>query len=97
MVDVLGFAASALIVVSLTMRSIVRLRLVGMLGAAAFIAYGLWLLAWPVVTTNVITLSIHVFRLRHVAGERQRGRRSRRAKDRLPHSEGSTPGSVSLR
>ena len=70
MVDLLGFVASGLIVLSLTMKSIVRLRLVGMLGAAAFIGYGLWLVAWPVVTTNVITLSIHVFRLRGLASTR---------------------------
>lgn len=67
MIDLLGFAGSSLIVLSLTMKSIVRLRLVGIAGASVFIAYGLWLGAWPVVATNVVTLTVHLVRLRSLA------------------------------
>lgn len=70
MIDVLGFIGSGLIVVSLTMKSIIRLRLVGLVGARVFIAYGIWLGAWPVVATNTVTFSIHVVRLREAMGER---------------------------
>ncbi len=69
MVDLLGFAGSGLIVLSLTMKSIVRLRIVGLAGAMIFVSYGLLLGAWPVVVTNIVTLSIHIFRLRGAIAE----------------------------
>ncbi len=69
MVDLLGFAGSGLIVLSLTMKSIVRLRIVGLAGAMIFVSYGLLLGAWPVVVTNIVTLSFHIFRLRGAIAE----------------------------
>lgn len=69
MIDLLGFAGSTLIVVSLTMKSIRRLRIVGSAGALVFVCYGIWLGAWPVVATNCVTLSIHLFRLRALLAE----------------------------
>ena len=69
MIEVLGFAGSALIVISLTMKSIVRLRIVGVIGALAFVAYGVSLQAWPVVATNCVTFSIHVVHLRRLRAE----------------------------
>ena len=72
MIDALGFLGSGFIVLSLTMKSIVRLRIVGLAGATIFISYGLLLGAWPVVVTNMITLSIHIYRLRGAIAERAR-------------------------
>lgn len=66
MIDALGFAGSGLIVLSLTMKSMIRLRLVGLVGATVFVLYGLSLGAWPVVFTNTVALSIHVFHLRRL-------------------------------
>lgn len=63
MIDLLGFAGSGLIILSLTMKSIVRLRLVGLAGAVMFVSYGLWLEAWPVVATNLATSTINLVRL----------------------------------
>lgn len=72
MVDLVGFAGSALIIASLTMTTIGRLRIVGLVGAAVYVAYGFLLPAWPVVAMNTVTLSIHAFHLvrlgRPVAG-----------------------------
>lgn len=71
MIDLLGFAGSGLIIFSLTMKSIVRLRLVGLAGAVVFVSYGLWLGAWPVVATNLATSTINLVRLwglRHHTG-----------------------------
>lgn len=64
MIDLWGFIGSCLIISSLTMKSIVRLRLVGLAGAVVFISYGIWLGAWPVVATNTATMMIHIVRLR---------------------------------
>lgn len=69
MVDLLGFAGSSLIVLSLTMKSIIRLRIVGIAGALVFVVYGLWIGALPVVATNTVTLSIHLVRLRSLFRE----------------------------
>jgi hypothetical protein len=70
MIEMLGFAGSALIVVSLTMKSIARLRLIGIVGALAFVGYGVLLGAWPVVATNSVTFSIHAVHLRRLAADR---------------------------
>jgi hypothetical protein len=69
MINLLGFLGSSLIVLSLTMKSLLRLRIVGSAGALVFICYGLWLGAWPVVATNCVTLSVHLFRLRTLITE----------------------------
>ncbi len=71
MVHLLGFAGSAFIIVSITMRSVFRLRVIGLIGAITFTAYGAILGAWPVVVTNLVTTSIHVVHLRTLADERQ--------------------------
>jgi hypothetical protein len=63
MIQVLGYVASAVIILSLTMSSLLRLRLVGVVGATLFATYGILVQAWPVVATNVIILGLHAFYL----------------------------------
>ena len=43
-----GYLASVLVVISLMMRSIVRLRWINLVGAACFTAYGILISAYPV-------------------------------------------------
>lgn len=76
MIDLVGLAGSALVVGSLTVESLYRLRVMGLAGAAAYVAYGLLLGAWPVVATNLVTLGIHVVRLRTLVVENGRDRPS---------------------
>lgn len=64
--QLLGFCGSALIIVSITMRSVVWLRLIGLAGATTFVTYGVLLGVWPVVVTNLVTSSIHLFHLRRL-------------------------------
>ena len=73
MVHLLGFGGSALIVLAVTMRSVVWLRSFGLIGSATFVAYGIALGAWPIVITNVVTTSIHLFHLRTLANTDARG------------------------
>jgi hypothetical protein len=61
--QLLGYAASVLIAVSLMMRSIVRLRMINTLGAAAFSLYGFLIGAYPVGILNLLTASINVVQL----------------------------------
>ena len=72
MTDLVGFAASTLIIGSVMTRSIGRLRGLAVVGAVAYIAYGVLLPAWPVVVTNAVTLTIHLIHLRLMLVERNR-------------------------
>lgn len=62
-VEVLGYVASALIVVSLMMTSVVRLRMISLIGSLVFVAYGLLIGAWPVVLSNGAITLINLFYL----------------------------------
>ena len=47
-----GYLASALVVISLTRTSVVRLRVLSFLGATTFVAYGVLIDSVPVIATN---------------------------------------------
>lgn len=61
--QLLGYAASALIVTSMLMRSIVRLRVINLVGAATFSVYGFMIGSYPVGLLNMLTASINVVQL----------------------------------
>ena len=61
--QILGYAASALIATSLLMRSIVRLRVINLAGAATFSLYGFLIGAYPVGILNMMTAAINVVQL----------------------------------
>lgn len=62
--ELVGYLASALVVASLAMRSVVKRRLLSLAGAILFATYGLLTAAWPVVIAAV-ALGVHdVWRLR---------------------------------
>jgi GNAT superfamily N-acetyltransferase len=61
--QLLGYAASLLIATSLLMRSIVRLRVINLAGAATFSLYGFLIGAYPVGILNLMTASINVVQL----------------------------------
>ncbi len=62
----IGYLGSALVVASLTMRSIMRLRIIGLAGGLTFVAYGYLIDAWPIVLTNVVIVAIHLAFLREI-------------------------------
>lgn len=64
LVELLGYAASALVVASLAMRSIVRLRLLSLVGGVVFATYGVLIGSWPVAVTNVAVALVNVWHLR---------------------------------
>jgi hypothetical protein len=66
--EVVGYFASAIVVLSLTMRSILRLRLIGLAGSVAFLAYGVLIGSIPIAITNVVIMGIHLFFLRKLLG-----------------------------
>ena len=62
----IGYVGSALVVTSLAMRSILKLRLIGLAGAVTFVIYGYLIDAWPIVWTNVVIVLIHLHFLREI-------------------------------
>lgn len=69
--EIVGYAASALVVWSLTMKSLLRLRLIGLAGSTTFLAYGILIEAVPIVITNAVIMGIHVWFLRKLLGKRE--------------------------
>ncbi len=61
--QLLGYAASILIATSLLMRSIVRLRIINLCGAATFSVYGFLIGAYPVGILNMMTVTINIVQL----------------------------------
>ena len=62
-VELIGYLASALIVLSLLMASVLRLRVVNLVGSAVFTAYGVLIGSLPVVLTNGAIVCINVYYL----------------------------------
>ena len=69
--ELIGYLASALIVVSLAMTSVVRLRVISFVGSVVFVVYGALIGAWPVIVSNGIIALINVWYLRRELGPRQ--------------------------
>jgi len=65
-VELFGYLASALIIISITQTSILRLRLLGLVGALAFLAYSLAIGAYPIAVVNVVAAGIHLWYLRRL-------------------------------
>ncbi len=61
--ELIGYLGSALIVISLTRSSVVRLRLWNLAGAAVFCVYAVLIQAWPVVALNVANIGINLWHL----------------------------------
>ena len=62
----IGYLGSALVVTSLAMRSILKLRIIGLGGAITFLVYGYLIGAWPIVWTNAVIVLIHTHFLREI-------------------------------
>ena len=59
-----GYLASAVLLVSFTMKSLNKLRLVNSMGAILFVVYGFMLqTSWPIIITNTAILGINIFYL----------------------------------
>ncbi|HYN32799.1 MAG TPA: hypothetical protein VES40_09250 [Ilumatobacteraceae bacterium] len=59
-----GYLASALVVISLTMTSVVRLRLLSLFGSTTFLVYGALIESAPIIVTNSAIIVINVWFLR---------------------------------
>jgi hypothetical protein len=63
-VEVVGYLASALVVLALTMTSVVRLRMVSLCGSVTFFVYGVLIDSVPIMITNSAIAVINTWFLR---------------------------------
>jgi hypothetical protein len=63
-VELVGYVASALVILSLTMRSVVRLRIISLCGSLTFLLYGYLIESPPVMVTNGSIALINMWFLR---------------------------------
>lgn len=69
--EVVGYVGSGLIVLSLMMRSVLRLRVINLVGALVFTVYGVLIDAWPVVGLNGAIVLIDAWYLREMLPRRR--------------------------
>ncbi|GGY94401.1 MULTISPECIES: YgjV family protein [Shewanella] len=62
-VDVIGYSASLMVALSLMMKDIVRLRWVNLCGCGLFVAYGVAIASWPVVSMNAFGACVNIYYL----------------------------------
>jgi hypothetical protein len=65
-VEAVGYVASALIVISITQKSILKLRVIGLAGSLTFLVYSLAIGAYPIAVVNVVAAAIHTWYLRQL-------------------------------
>lgn len=64
--ELVGYAASVLVAVSLMMSSILRLRVINLVGSLAFTVYGALIGAYPVAAVNGFIVLINLYYLRQM-------------------------------
>lgn len=72
--ELVGYVASALVVTSLAMTSVVRLRMFSLAGSITFVTYGILIGSVPIVITNASIAGLNVwFLTRELGGRRDLG------------------------
>lgn len=63
-VELVGYMAMALLLVSFMMKDVTKLRIINSVGCAFFVAYGVLLVtSWPIIITNSAIISINLYYL----------------------------------
>lgn len=62
-VELIGYLGSALVVISMLMTSVVRLRVINLIGSAIFTCYALLIKSYPTAAMNLFLVGINVYHL----------------------------------
>ena len=62
-IELIGYLGSALVVVSMLMTSVVRLRVINLIGSAVFTCYALLIKSYPTAAMNLFLVGINVYHL----------------------------------
>jgi hypothetical protein len=71
MQELIGYAASVMVAISLTMSSILRLRILNLIGAAIFAVYGVLIGSTPVAVVNIFIVCVNVYYLARLFGAKE--------------------------
>lgn len=71
MTEIIGYVASVLVAVSLTMSSILRLRVINLVGAIVFTIYGLLIGSIPVAAVNTFIVMVNIYYLFRLFRQRE--------------------------
>ncbi len=63
LIEMVGYAASVFVAISLMMTNVVRLRWINMTGCILFTIYGAVIGAWPVALMNGFCVGINIYNL----------------------------------
>jgi len=66
MIEWLGYLGSVLVAISLMMTSIIKLRIINMMGAVCFAVYGFTIHAMPVAVINSLLIVINLYYLARI-------------------------------
>lgn len=69
-VELIGYAGSLFILISMTRRSILQLRVIGLIGSLSFFVYGLLIRAYPIAIVNVAIVGVHIYFLRQLLSKK---------------------------
>jgi hypothetical protein len=69
--ELVGYIASVLVAVSLMMSSILRLRIINLMGAALFAVYGVLIGSVPVAVVNIFIIFVNIYYLVRIFGARE--------------------------
>ena len=59
--DIIGWAGSALLIVSLLQHDMMRLRVLNLIASAVLVAYNAWAAVWPMVGMNGAVVLINIW------------------------------------
>lgn len=62
MTEIIGYIASAIVLISFLMKNIVKLRIINSIGCMIFIVYGILLnFSIPIILTNSVIVGINIY------------------------------------
>ena len=65
--DIIGWVASAFVILSFLINDMLRLRIVNLVGASLWLAYGVVDLSSSIIFLNVVIVSIQIFKIYHLS------------------------------
>lgn len=72
MIEMVGYLGSILVVISMLMTSVIRLRVVNSIGAGIFTIYALIIQSYPTALMNFCLVVINVYHLTRVYKDKQK-------------------------
>ena len=63
MIEIFGYLSMVVVLISMTMRDILTLRIVNSIACAMFIVYGYYLNLYPVMIMNTLVIVINMYKI----------------------------------